>query len=725
MRSEDGASGPARARPPKESLAEQAERLPTAPGVYLFKSARDSVLYVGKAQSLRSRVRQYVSGGDGRIRIPALVERAVSVEVLVTGNVKEALLLENELIKQHRPPFNVRLRDDKQYLALRIDEQEAWPRVTMVRRFRKDGAQYFGPYTSSVALKSALSKLRRLFPLRSCTEGTFKDYARRGRPCIEYEMKRCLGPCVGLAEPEAYAEQVRGTILFLRGKSKELVEDIEREMAEAAAEERFEDAARLRDRLQAVERTIESQQIVTEKGLDRDVFAIAREGGEVDVQVLHVREGRVIGARDFPFSDVRLDDDEVMASFLGQFYGSGEGHAPPREVLVSVDFEDDGALEALWRERFDQPVTIRRPQRGGTRRLVEIAERNAALALSTRLAARDSVATALDELEERCHLGVRPHRIECYDVSNLQGTLAVASRVVFEDGEPVKKDYRRYRIKQAEAGDDYGCLREVLDRRLARVEREPLPDLLMVDGGRGQLGVVSAALADAGLEVETLGISKERDEDSRSLRVKRGGGLKAERVFRPNRTNPIQLAPSSRGMLLLQRIRDESHRFAIEFQRELRSKVNLTSILEELPGIGPGKRRALLKTLGSLRAVRAASVEQLAAVPGLSQRDAESIRRFFDALAAEAGPEAPGGDGALDAAPAAPGDRTDPEAAPAAPGDRTDPEAAPAAPGDRTDPEAAPAAPGDRTDPEAAPAAPGEETPSEVEAAPDAAREPG
>lgn len=632
---EPASSGSKPPRPrPKLRLEEQVDGLPTTAGVYLFKSAGGAVLYVGKAQNLKSRVRQYVSGGDGRIRIPALVERAASVDVLVTGNVKEALLLENELIKQHRPPFNVRLRDDKQYLALRIDERESWPRVTLVRRFRKDGAQYFGPYTSSVALKSSLSKLRRLFPLRSCTEGTFKDYARRGRPCIEYEMKRCLGPCVGLTDEAAYSEQVRGTMLFLRGKSRELVEKIEREMAEAAGEERFEDAARLRDRIQAVERTIESQQIVTEAGLDRDVFALAREGGEVEIQVLHVREGRVIGARGFSFSNVRIDDDEVMSSFLGQFYGSGEGHAPPREVLTSTDFDDDGALVALWRERFDQAVTIRRAQRGGGRRLMEIALRNAALGLATRLAARDSVDTALDELEERCQLSVRPHRIECYDVSNLQGTLAVASRVVFEDGEPVKKDFRRYRIREAEAGDDYGCMREVLDRRLRRIDTEPLPDLLMVDGGRGQLGVVMAALEDAGREVEVLGISKERDDASPSLRVKRGGGLKAERIFRPGRANPILLAPSSRGMLLLQKIRDESHRFAIEFQRDLRSKVNMTSILEELPGIGPGKRRALLKTLGSLRGVRNASLEELAAVSGISARDAKSIREFFDALLA-------------------------------------------------------------------------------------------
>jgi excinuclease ABC subunit C len=428
----------------------------------------------------------------------------------------------------------------------------------------------------------------------------------------------------------------------LRGKSRELVDNIEREMSQAAADERFEDAARLRDRIEAVERTIESQQIVTEGGVDRDVFAIAREGGEVEVQVFHVREGRVIGARDFSFSNVRIDDSEVMSSFLGQFYGSGEGHAPPREILTSVDFDDDGALPLLWKERFEQSVSIRRAQRGAGRRIIEIAERNASLSLATRLAARESVDTALDELEARCHLSVRPHRIECYDVSNLAGTLAVASRVVFEDGEPVKKDFRRYRIREAAAGDDYACMREVLDRRLARVTTEPLPDLLMVDGGRGQVGVVSAALEDTKLEVEVLGISKERDDESPTLRVKRSGGLKAERLFRPGRANPILLNPSSRGLLLLQRIRDESHRFAIEFQRELRSKINMTSILEELPGIGPTKRRSLLKTLGSLRAVRNASVEELSTVPSISDRDARQIRRFFDALSApEPAPELP------------------------------------------------------------------------------------
>ncbi len=625
----------------RQALRAKAQSLPTGPGIYQFKSERGAVLYVGKAQNLRSRVRQYLSGGDGRHQIPALMQRVADVDVLATANVKEALLLENELIKRHKPVFNVKLRDDKQYLALRIDPREEWPRIGSVRRFRKDGAEYFGPYTSSVALKESLSNLRRLFPLRSCSDGTFKDYSRRGRPCIEYEMGRCLGPCCGLADADVYADQVRGTALFLRGRSDELMNRLREQMDAAAAAERFEEAARLRDRIDAVTDTLQEQQIVSDQKLERDVFGLARLGGEVEIQVLHVREGRVISADDFSFSKVQLDDGEVMSSFLGQYYGKKDGRPTPREIVGSVVFEDGGALEDLLKERAPHRVAIRTPQRGAARRVVEIAIRNAQIGLDQRLAARESVEVAMEEIRSGCELSRKPNRIECYDVSNLQGTLAVASRVVFEDGVPLKSAYRKYRIRDAEAGDDYACLREVLGRRLARVESEALPDLLMVDGGRGQLGVVTAALEDADLKVDTLGISKERDTESPSPRVKRSGGLKAERLFRPGRANAIMLAKSSRGLLLLQRVRDESHRFAIEYQRDLRSKFGMTSILEELPGIGAVKRRSLLRGLGSLRAVREASVEQLAAVVGISARDAETIHRFFASAvpgASEAGP---------------------------------------------------------------------------------------
>jgi excinuclease ABC subunit C len=625
-------------------LSERVEELPTGPGVYLFKSRAGRILYIGKAQNLRSRVRSYVTGGDGRIRVPRLVARAADVDVVVTPNVKDALLLENELIKQHKPPFNVRLRDDKQYLALRLDESEVWPRLAQVRRFRQDGAQYFGPFTSSVALHNTVSNLRKIFPLRSCRDAVFRDYARRGRPCIEYEMKRCAGPCCGLVAAASYQELVRGTALFLRGRSSELADQLRERMARASAEERFEEAAQLRDQLTAVERTVERQQIVAEHPVDRDVFGLARRGGDVEVQVLTVREGRVVGTGSYGFSDLELGDGEVMTSFLGQYYAADAGRPVPMEVLTPTSLDDDGALEALFAERAKRKVAVRAPRRGPLTELVAMARANAELGLARRLDARESLDATLEELRSRLDLSALPRRIEGYDVSTFRGTLTVASRVVFVDGKPLKNDYRRYRIRDAAPDDDYACLREVLTRRFARIATEPLPDLLMVDGGKGQLGVMTAALRDAGLLADVISLAKERDEHSASPRVKRSGGLKAERVFVPGRKDPLLLPASSRSLLLLQRIRDESHRFAIGFQRDLRSKMGLTSILEELPGIGPRKRRALLRQLGSLRAVRAASEAELSAVAGISARDAAILRRFFDAAEDGSGEEIPSGD---------------------------------------------------------------------------------
>jgi excinuclease ABC subunit C len=380
---------------------------------------------------------------------------------------------------------------------------------------------------------------------------------------------------------------------------------------------------------------VEQQQIVGDRLVDRDVFGLARDGGEVELQVLHVRDGRVVGAAEYGFSGVRLDDGDVMGSFLGQYYGRDVERQVPTEILSDAEIDDGGALEALLAERAGRRVTVRTPKRGSRRELVRMAARNAELGLARRLEARESIDAALEELRDELGLAALPRRIECYDVSNLQGTLAVASRVVFESGQPQKAAYRRYKIREATAGDDLACMREALERRLARAEGEPLPDLLMVDGGKGQLGVVTALLGDRGLQLDHLAIAKQRDEESASPRVRRSGGLKAERVFLPGRKDAVQLAPSSRGLLLLQRVRDESHRFAIEYQRSLRRKVGLQSILEELPGIGPGKRRALLQRLGSLRSVREASVPDLCAVPGISRRDAETIHGFF--RAAEAG----------------------------------------------------------------------------------------
>lgn len=620
----------------REGLRRRVASLPAEPGVYLLRSARGRVLYVGKAANLRSRVRSYLSAsGDGRPQMPHLVERVADLEVVVTRSVKEALLLENELIKRHRPRFNVRLRDDKQYLALRLDPRETWPRLTQVRRFARDGALYFGPYDSSQALREATRGLRRIFPLRSCSDAVMRDYARRGRPCLEHELRRCAAPCCDRIDAASYRELVQGTVLFLRGRGGDLLRELRGRMERAASELRFEEAARLRDRIAAVERTLERQPIVGDPGVDRDVFGVAREGGEVFVQALHVREGRVVGSSGFGFSDVRVDDGEVVGSFLSQYYGGGSPRPVPGEVVVREAPPADQGVEELLRELRGRAVQLRTPKRGTGRELLELAERNASLALRARLAARESLEGALRELAGAVGLPEPPRRIECFDVSNVAGVLAVASRVVFEDGEPVPAAWRRYRIREAEPGDDYACLREALRRRVARQAEEPLPDLLVVDGGRGQIGVVSAVLRDAGVAVPALGLAKERDGEGSAARVRRSGGLKAERIFLPGRRNPVMLPPSSRALLLLQRIRDESHRFAIAFQRELRRKAQRVSVLEEVPGIGPRKRNALLRSLGSLRAVREADAERLRRVPGISAADAERIARFLRALAAE------------------------------------------------------------------------------------------
>ncbi|RIL06495.1 MAG: excinuclease ABC subunit C [Proteobacteria bacterium] len=658
------------------ALEERAQRLPATSGVYLFKNARGKVLYVGKAQNLRARVRSYLrAGGDGRHRIPEMVERAADVEVVVTPSVKAALLLENELIKRHKPAFNVRLRDDKQYLGLRIDPREPWPRPTPVRRFREDGAAYFGPFTSSLSLREAISNLRRIFPLRSCSDPVFRDYARRGRPCIEFEMKRCLAPCCGLVGAPEYAQLVEGTVLFLRGRSDDLLRELGDAMQRAAAEERYEDAARLRDRIAAVEQTVQKQTIVGERAVDRDVFGFARRGGEVEIALLHVRAGRVVGHAAHAFSDLVLDDAEVFGSFLVQYYAVPD-RPVPGEVWVPFEPSESAALREWLAERAGRRVLLRAPQRGAGREMIAMADANAELRLAQRLDARESVAAALAELQERLGLAKLPQRIECYDVSTLAGTLAVGSRVAFVDGQPDKNGYRRYRIREAPAGDDLACMREMLARRIAKASSDPLPDLLVVDGGRGQLGVAVAALHDAGVAIaneasaldrstdalfrrsepeasgqiagpDVIGLSKERAGEGASARVRRSGGLKAEHVHLPQRKDPVLLPPSSAALLLLQRVRDEAHRFAIEFQRSLRQRAHMTSILEEIPGIGPTRRRALLRELGSLRAVREATPDALAAVDGISAADAARIRAFFAALEA---PES--ADAAIEAEPA-------------------------------------------------------------------------
>ena len=620
-----------------EALQERARVLPVEPGVYLFRDAAGVVLYVGKAQSLRARVRSYFNrGGDGRLRMEFLLPRIADLEVVVTGSAKEALLLENQLIKKHKPRFNVRLRDDKNYLGLRLDPAQKHPRFTETRRFLRDGAVYFGPYTSSKSLRRTLSSLQRIFPLRTCSDGVFKSYQRQGRPCIEHAVGRCAGPCCGLIDDAGYAELVDGAVRFMKGQAGELVRELRVRMQQAADGERFEEAGRLRDRIESIERTVERQAMVSTRFADRDVFGIAREGRRLEIEVLYVRQGKIMGGNVFSFSEVRIDDADALDSFLAQFYAGDRDL--PRELLLPFPVECAGALESLWRERAGRGVRLTVPQRGEGRRLADMARHNAELALAERSRREKSAQESLEDVAELLGLPVPPSRIECYDTSHLQGSLHVASRVVLLEGEPHKNGYRRYKLHEAEPGDDYGALREVLGRRLAKLDQDPAPELLVLDGGKGQLNAVLALLRDMQIEgIPCIALAKERDEESPSRRVKRHGGAKRERIFLPGVKDPLTPLPDSPGLLLLQRIRDESHRFAIRYHRDLRARLQTRSILDELPGIGPVKRRALLRVLGSLERVRSAGVDEIAAVPKLSRADAERIARFF--RAAEPGGE--------------------------------------------------------------------------------------
>ncbi len=612
-----------------EALLEKIRRLPSSPGVYLFRDGSGAVLYVGKAQDLRARVRSYFNrGGDGRYSMAFLVPRIADVEPVATSNVKEALLLENQLIKKHKPRFNVRLRDDKNYLGLRLDPAEKHARFTETRRFLQDGAAYFGPYTSSRSLRKTLSALQRIFPLRTCSDGVFKSYERQGRPCIEHAVGRCSGPCCGLVSEPAYRELVDGAVRFMRGQATDLVRELGERMQQAAGEERFEAAGRLRDRIQAIERTVERQAMISTSFADRDVFGVAREEHHFEVEVLHIRQGKLLGGKAHAFSDVRIGDAEALDSFLGQFYGAERDL--PRELLLPFAIDGAVALESLWRERGGPTLRVRVPQRGEGRRLVELATRNAELALAERGRREQNHERQLADVAKLLRLPAPPRRIECYDTSHLQGAMHVASRVVFEDGLPSKDAYRRYKLREALPGDDYGAMREVLRRRLEKLASDPGPDLLLLDGGKGQLNAVRALFTDLGVEgVALASLAKERDETSPGGRVLRHGGTKREKLFLTGVKDPLLPAPDAPGLLLLQRVRDESHRFAIRYHRELRRKLATRSILDELPGIGPVKRRALLRVLGSLEKVKQASEDELTRVPKITRADAGRIAAFF------------------------------------------------------------------------------------------------
>ena len=596
--------------------------LPTTPGVYLFRDKAGDVIYVGKAKNLRARVRQYARGGDGRVQIRFLLAQLADVEVLITNSEKEALLLENTLIKQHWPRYNIRLKDDKSYWHIKVTTQDPWPRLFLTRHIVKDGNKYLGPFHASTAVQETLEVIRKTFPLRTCSDTVFRN---RTRPCLEYQIKRCLGPCTLPVDPEEYRQQLKNALLLLEGKNSDLLAQLTTRMQTAAESLHFEEAALLRDQIRAITQTGEKQQVAMPLGGDQDIFGLYREGGAIEVQILFVRAGALVGNQEYSFDDNEFPEEEVLAELLSQFY-QGDRFIPD-EILLPVELEDAEVREELLRECKGKKVSILCPQRGDKVRMLEMARENAQQSYIEKRHSTEQKEKTLDQLRRTLHLRSAPKRIECFDISNIQGNLAVGSMVVFDEAEPDKNRYRRFRIKTVEGADDFAMMYEVLTRRYRRaLEEHDLPDLLMVDGGKGQLGVAVEVFRELNItDVDLIGLAKMRTErDPFAEEVAHS----AERVFLPGRMNPIILRPNSTVLFLLQRIRDEAHRFAITYHRHLRAKERLSSPLDSVPGVGPGRRKLLLRHFGSIKRLQSATVEELCQVPGMTKTTAEAVHHW-------------------------------------------------------------------------------------------------
>lgn len=602
--------------------SEKLDHLPSRPGVYLMRDKTGKVIYVGKAKDLRSRVRAYFNHADERSQIQFLLRRVEDVETLVTNNDKEALILENNLIKQFKPRYNIRLKDDKSYLSIKVTTQHPWPRILTTRKIVKDGGRYFGPFSSAVAARETVDIIEKHFLLRNCTDHNFKN---RSRPCLQYQIKRCLAPCVLPVSSEEYGEQVREAILFIEGRQQELLSELKKRMQEKADALEFEAAAKIRDQIEAVEKTLEKQQMVSHWGMDQDIFGLYREGGFIEVQILFVRQGKLTGSQAHSLEDLEFPDEEIMGALLTQFY---QGHRfVPDEILLPVRLDDLDVRQDYLSDHKGKRVVLLSPQKGDKQRLVQMAQDNARQSFAERHDQERARETMLRELQLQLRLKQFPQRIECFDISTIHGTHAVGSGVTFVNGEPDKEHYRHYRIRTIDpsaGGDDFGMMLEVLKRRFARGKEEgDLPDLVVVDGGKGQLAMALAAMAAMGIEgVDAVGLAKMRVlAAARSAAIERS----EERIFISGRSNPIILKRNSNALFLLQRVRDEAHRFAINYHKKLRSRQTLYSELDRISGIGAARRRALLRAFGSLKAIEEASVDELMKVPSMNEKIAWQI----------------------------------------------------------------------------------------------------
>ncbi len=632
-----------------ERLQAQLAAVPNRPGVYIMRNGEGEVIYVGKAANLRSRIRSYFGSPHSfETKVRRLVEQIADFEFIVTDSAQEALILEATLVKRHQPFFNVRLKDDKHYPYLKIDLGNPWPRVEITRRVQPDGGmRYFGPYASAGSVRKTLDLVKKLFPWRSCTKAiTGKD----PRPCLDYYIHRCIAPCSGYCAKEEYDNVIRQVILFLEGRADEVVKELRQKMAEAAEGWEFERAAVLRDQIRAVERVTERQAMATTDFVDTDVFGLARQDNQACVQVFFIRATKVIGRDTFTLAGVSDEPEEqVVASFLKQFYQSAT--YVPQRILLPCRVAESPLIQAWLSQMRGSKTKLVTPQRGEKRRLVAMAEENAREALQMMqarwLADSGKTRAALEELQEELNLPNLPQRIECYDISSIGGTAAVGSMVVFLDGRPRSAEYRRFRIKTVAGADDYAMLQEVLRRRFKRASArgepiEPradsgparpstgsgradegavgydeswgvLPDLVIVDGGKGQLNAALDVMRDLGVgHIPAAGLAKQHEE-----------------LFVQDMSEPIVLPRTSQALYLVQRIRDEAHRFAITYHRGVRQKASIRSALDAIPGIGPKRKRALLRKFGSVQRIRQASLDDIAATPSFTRALAEKVREHL------------------------------------------------------------------------------------------------
>ncbi|MCP9451321.1 MAG: excinuclease ABC subunit UvrC [Nitrospira sp.] len=605
-----------------DDLHAKLARLPEQPGVYLFKNAQGAIIYIGKAAVLADRVRSYFQrSADHNPKTALLVSQIADVETMVTRSELEALILESNLVKRHKPRFNIVLRDDKQYPYLRLPIKDDFPRLSIVRRIQRDGALYYGPYTPTNALRETLKVIKHVFPLATCS---IEIDGKAERACLEFEIKRCMAPCTGNQTKEEYHQIVRQVRQFLEGRDRELLDELREKMHQAAEREEFEEAARLRDRLFKVERMLEKQRVTQISAVDQDVIGLARQGDAVDLQILFVRGGLLIGRKDFFWpQSADATDEELVRSAIEQFYNR-DGQ-PPKEVLIPTVLEDARLIEQWLSDKRGEPVRVLAPERGVKHQLVLLAEENATAAVANHLHEEELDQQAGIELQRLLRLDRPPRRIEGFDISNTMGNLSVASMVVWEDGQMKKADYRRFKIKTVVGANDFASIKEAVVRRYGTPDGEPStmteglsrPDVILIDGGLGQLSAALEGLKEAGLShLPILGLAKAR-------------GAKEERVFLAGRKNPIVLSPTAPATHLLQQIRDEAHRFALTYHRRLRRKALTTSELDIVPGIGKTRRQRLLARFGSVVGLAEADDASLEEA-GLDRHTIAQLRRRLD-----------------------------------------------------------------------------------------------